>query len=67
LRSTLLAAIAIGLAGPISADETRTFLVTVDNKPAGQYQVKVGYMDGATDVTVIARVEFKLLLGTYRY
>jgi YD repeat-containing protein len=53
--------------GPISADETRTFQVTVDNKPAGQYQVKVGDKDGATDVTVNARVEFKHLLGTYRY
>jgi hypothetical protein len=68
LRATLLpAALAAVLAAPALADDNRTFQVSVDGKPAGQFVIKVADKDGATEVTATARVEVKALLGKYRY
>lgn len=68
MRATLLpAALAAVLAAPTLADDSRTFQVYVDGKPAGQFVVKVAEKDGTTECTVSARVEVKALLGKYRY
>jgi hypothetical protein len=68
LRSTLIVfALALALAGAAHADESRKFQVSVDNKPAGQYQLKVVEKDGSVESTTSIRVEVKHLLGSYKY
>jgi len=68
LRATPLpAALALLLAAPALADDNRTFQVSVEGKPAGQFVLKVAEKDGTTECTVSARVEVKTLLGRYRY
>jgi YD repeat-containing protein len=68
LRATVVpAALAVILAAPALADDSRTFQVNVDGKPAGQFVVKVADKDGSIECNVSARVEVRALLGKYRY
>lgn len=65
--SLLAAAFALAVAGNSTADDTRTFQVSVDGKSAGQYVVKVGEKDGKLEVTGTTRVEVKHRFGRYHY
>ncbi len=68
MRTTLpTALIALALSAPAVADDTRKFQVSVDGKPAGEFQLRVADKDGATECTASARVEVRTLLGRYRY
>jgi|SRR5947209_2410123 hypothetical protein len=61
-------AIALALiAAATAAADSRTYTVSVENKSAGQYVVKVAEKDGMVTVTASSKVEVKHLLGKYRY
>lgn len=59
--------VALALAAPVLGDDNRTFQVSVEGKPSGQFQIKIKEKDGTTEVTMSTRVEVKALLGKYRY
>lgn len=68
MRATLpTALVALALAAPVTADENRTFQISVEGKPAGTFKVRVVEKDGTTECTMSTRVEVKALLGKYRY
>lgn len=68
MRATLpTALVALALATPGLADDNRTFQISVEGKPSGQFQVKIAEKDGVTECTMSTRVEVKALIGKYRY
>jgi hypothetical protein len=70
LVRTRPAALAVAAAVPAgaTADEVRTFAVTVDGKPGGTYTIATATAaDGTETVTVAAMVKVKTLVGHYTY
>ncbi|MDY3551938.1 DUF6134 family protein [Gemmata sp. JC717] len=64
----LVAAALAGAPAAATADEVRTFAVTVDGKPGGTYAIATATgADGTETVAVVAAIKVKTLIGTYTY
>jgi hypothetical protein len=68
-RPVALATVAVaGAPAAVGADEVRTFAVTVDGKPGGNYTISTTTAaDGSETTTVAASVKVKMALYTYTY
>jgi hypothetical protein len=67
-RPAAVAVVAAAAPAGVTADEVRTFAVTVDGKPGGTYTIATATAaDGTETVTVAAAVKVKTLVGHYTY